>query len=59
MVLNVYHGNPQYGYYFNTKFPIYKTMTKESKQMKTKRFNFVVTLRRAVLIGFTKSHFKF
>ena len=35
-----------------------KTMTKESKQTKTKTFVFVVALKRAVLNGSTKSHFK-
>jgi len=37
---------------------INKTMTKESKQTKTKTFVFVVALRRAVLNGSTRSGFK-
>ena len=37
---------------------INKTMTKESKQTKTKTFVFVVALKRAVLNGSTKSRFK-
>jgi len=39
-------------------FSINKTMTKESKEMKTKTFAFVATLKRAVLNGSTRSHLK-
>ena len=37
---------------------ISKTMTKESKQMKTKIFALIMALKRAVWFGFTKRHFK-